>query len=274
MKLVPSKFQNEILEFIKQGKTPTQTAKLLNLNPVSVSSFYLKQGIKTKPDKGNVRYFQNIDTHQKAYFLGFIAADGAIVKNTLTITIHFKDKCILEKLKEEIGNSHKLQEIHTKMSFDHSRIVNHVRFCLTDKSLILDLNNLGIYPKKSMTIGNIINNIPYEFRDSFIIGYFDGDGSVTLPKGNTKISKKGLQNYPSYRTVVNFRGTLEFLQGIATHLNVNTKITFDKTHSLYIRRKEYILRFFSCYKNLNFYLLRKHDKFLERINHESYRKLI
>jgi len=54
----------------------------------------------------NVNYFNKIDSYNKAYLLGFIAADGAIVQNkgfntkTLTITIHAKDIAILELLKK------------------------------------------------------------------------------------------------------------------------------------------------------------------------------
>jgi hypothetical protein len=48
----------------------------------------------------NLNYFSVIDSSIKAYILGFIAADGAIVRNTncstktLTITIHAKDVSI------------------------------------------------------------------------------------------------------------------------------------------------------------------------------------
>lgn len=46
----------------------------------------------------NENYFEKIDTEDKAYFLGFIMADGCILKNrnTLKIIIHKKDKHILE----------------------------------------------------------------------------------------------------------------------------------------------------------------------------------
>lgn len=274
MKRIPSNFRNEILKLLEQGCKPTQIANTLNLNKVSVNSFCKNLGYSFKISQGNVKYFENIDTHQKAYFLGFIAADGAIVNNTLTITIHKKDIELLEKLKSEIGNLHNIQSINTKMSFDSTRRVNHVRYTLTNKDLISDLNNLGIFPKKSLTISNIIQNIPYEFRDSFIIGYFDGDRCVVFPPPSSKQTLSGLKTYPTYRMVVSLRGTEEFLNGIANHLGINYKIYFHKTHVLCIRKKEYILRFFNCYKNLNFYLKRKHDKFLERINHESFKRLI
>jgi intein/homing endonuclease len=274
MKRIPSNFRNEILKLLEQGCKPTQIANTLNLNKVSVNSFCKNLGYSFKISQGNVKYFENIDTHQKAYFLGFIAADGAIVNNTLTITIHKKDIELLEKLKSEIGNLHNIQSINTKMSFDSTRRVNHVRYTLTNKDLISDLNNLGIFPKKSLTISNIIQNIPYEFRDSFIIGYFDGDGCIVFPPPSKKQTSVGLKTYPTHRMIVSLRGTKEFLNGIADHLEINYKIYFHKTHILCIRKKEYILRFFNCYKNLNFYLKRKHDKFLEKINHESFKRLI
>ena len=49
----------------------------------------------------NHSYFEKIDTEDKAYFLGFIYADGSIVtnkRNSLYIKIHSKDQHILEDL--------------------------------------------------------------------------------------------------------------------------------------------------------------------------------
>lgn len=48
----------------------------------------------------NKNYFDVIDTYAKAYIVGFIAADGSIVKSSrgnsyyLTITIRYEDKDI------------------------------------------------------------------------------------------------------------------------------------------------------------------------------------
>lgn len=35
---------------------------------------------------------------------------------------------------------------------------------------------------------------------------------------------------------------------------------------------KYIVRFFECYQHLQFYYIRKYNKFLERINEPSYAK--
>ena len=233
----PRFYKQEILNLLEEGKRPIEIAKELGLNTVSTNC-YINQVLNRTfaLNQGNIRYFQNIDTRNKAYFLGFIAADGAIVGNALTITIHSKDRIVLETLKSEIGNEHKIQEIHTPMGFDKSRRVNHVRFTLYNNLLISDLNSWGIFPKKSLTIDNIIPLIPYEFRDAFIIGYLDGDGSVTLPKG--AIHLKNGKFYPSYAIHISFRGTKDFLQGILNHLGFTSGIYFHKTFILSINHKK------------------------------------
>jgi hypothetical protein len=272
----PQFFKKEILSFLQERKRPFEIAKILNLNYISTQQMCQKLGFKASLDQGDIRYFQTLDSNLKAYFLGFICADGAIVKNTLTITIHRKDKEILEKLKLEIGCEHRIKSINTPMGFDKTRNVDHVRFEITNSLLIQDLNSYGIYPRKSMTIGNILENIPLVYRDSFIVGYFDGDGSVQLPRGSSKFVAKEnkIVSYPSYALTVSFRGTKPFLRGISDHLQLNSNIVFHKTYILNIGNKRDVLKFFNCYKNLTFFLKRKHDRFLERINHESYKKIM
>ena len=76
-----------------------------------------------RPNQGNVRYFQNCDTHLKAYFLGFIAADGCLLNNgknsiSLSITLSEVDRNLLNKLKEEIGCEHRIYDIRGKMTYN------------------------------------------------------------------------------------------------------------------------------------------------------------
>lgn len=121
-------------------------------------------------------------------------------------------------------------------------------------------------------MGNIIENIPYEYRDAFIIGYFDGDGSVTT------IDKKYPNNkgilYKDYSLYIQIRGTRDFLSGICNHLKIDISHIHqnDSIPNLSFASKKDTYRFFQCYKNLPFYYERKYNKFLQRINHPSYDK--
>lgn len=134
-----------------------------------------------------------------------------------------------------------------------------------------DLLNLGLTPRKSLILPNILNNIPYEYRDAFIIGYFDGDGSIVHPKERMKSTGK---IYPSHRTTISIRGTSQLLTGMTEHLELNNKLTYNKTYILNIGNKKDVVRFLKCYNNLTFFLQRKYDKLVLRMNHSSYNELI
>lgn len=265
---------------INKGIRPFEISKLLNINNVTLLSWAHKNGYKFCPNKGNVHYFDNIDSYAKAYIVGFIAADGALVKTktttTLTITIKYEDKAILEFIKSEIGNSHELKEIIRPNNFDKSKMIYHIRYTISDKNITLALNNLGIYSNKSLTIGNVIENIPYQFRDAFIIGFFDGNGSVIITDKFhfNKDRKTCGKYYPDHTITVDIRSTKALLSGICNHLNIseNHIHQYDSTPKLTITHKKDVCKFFKCYKHLPFFLKRKHDKFLQRINHPSYDK--
>lgn len=271
---------NEVIEkvmtYLKEGKSVPEISKLLGVNKITISSYLRLNGIKLNPNQGNIHYFDNIDSYAKAYIVGFIAADGALVKTrtttTLTITIKYEDKAVLEFIKSEIGNSHKLQEIVRPSSFDKSKTIHHIRYTISNKYITSALNNLGITSNKSLTMGNIINNIPEQFRDAFIIGYFDGDGSVTIRDGLYPNDRGILCR--DYSLYIQIRGTQEFLTGICNHLNISESHIHqnDSIPHLTFASKKDTYRFFQCYKNLPFYYERKYNKFLQRINHPSYDK--
>ena len=152
-------------------------------------------------------------------------------------------------------SKYKLLDIK-KLAF--GKPVHHIRLAFSNRHIINDLLKYGITPHKSLTMANIIENIPIEYRDAFIIGYFDGDGSVSHV--TTSLNNKSMN--------IQIRGTEAFLTGICSHLNlpINYIHHYDSIAQLTITKMEYIVRFFKCYEGLQFYYMRKHDKFLERIN--------
>lgn len=215
----------------------------------------------------NEHYFSVIDSPSKAYILGFIAADGSLVKSStgnsyyLTITIKYEDRSVLDFIQKELNSNYKLLEIR-KISY--GKEVHHIRLQFSNKIITNDLIMYGILPRKSLTMTNIIENIPVEYRDAFIIGYFDGDGSVSFISNS--INNKSMN--------VQIRGTQDFLSGICNHLDIPITYIhqYDSISQLTITHMKYIVRFFECYQNLQFYYIRKHNKFLKRINEPSYAK--
>lgn len=121
----------------------------------------------------NQEYFNSIDTKEKAYVIGFIFADGSVNNNYLTITIHPDDISVLEFIKKELKYS---GPIHIKN--------NYVNLTICSKQIVKDLITVGIYPNKTYVSSSlpIINN---EFFSSFLLGFFDGDGSIYSNKNKT-----------------------------------------------------------------------------------------
>ena len=237
---------------LKLGKSPVDISRELCIPTPSLQSIYRSLGYSFKIDQGNTRYFQNIDTGIKAYLLGFIAADGYIVKSgnntqVFGIQLNLIDEEIIHLLHKEIGNKNKIVYPGNNTM---------IRFSLANSDLVNDLYNLGITQRKSKTIGNILKNIPYEFHKDFIAGYFDGDGSVT-------VSPKELIT----TTHISFRGTKELLHPFIETIGLtNYYFFYNKTWILSFAKKEEVYKFYLLYKSASHKLDRKIKKLETGIN--------
>ena len=75
---------NAINEYVKGDISIVMCAKKYNIGATTLTRHLKKNGIEIKENHGkkyfyNENYFEIIDTEEKAYWLGFIAADGCIV---------------------------------------------------------------------------------------------------------------------------------------------------------------------------------------------------
>ncbi len=107
-----------------------------------------------------------------AYCLGLIATDGNIYDRTVSVTCHSKDEEILQYFINCIGPS-------TTIDRRKDRPESRVRF--NSVEIVKDLNNLGIFPNKSLSI-EMPNNIPDMYFFDYLRGVFDGDGWVGIQK--------------------------------------------------------------------------------------------
>lgn len=213
----------QILEKYQQGISSEAIAKELNIYGTTVLRILKKNNIQIKSNSESKRKFEldetildNIDSEEKAYFLGLLWADGNIAKknNDITIRLLSKDKEILQQLshlfyKQDliiIAKNKKMQEIAT------------LRIC--SKKLKQRLIELGCHPNKTF-INKYPENLDPSLDRHFIRGAIDGDGSVL--------------NYDS--PVISITGTDELLFKIAEIIekNLNIKPT-------YLKREDYRLR--------------------------------
>lgn len=129
----------------------------------------------------NEDYFQNIDTADKAYFLGFITGDGCVgrKKNTnklyLTIGLADKDIEILEKFKFYTKSSHKLRTFKRITNFKKTRNLNGCSIYITIPKFIKHIVEHGITPDKSKEL-DFPTTIPDHLMCHYFRGLLDSDG--------------------------------------------------------------------------------------------------
>lgn len=128
----------------------------------------------------NETYFSSIDTEEKAYWLGFLLADGAVVKTgagnmTTCLELQIGDIGHLEKFKKAVGYS---GSIKTRIRASDGR--EYARVLLCSSSLCSDLSHLECFQNK--TCQHDFPGIPVHLQRHMYRGYFDGDGCL-CPNG-------------------------------------------------------------------------------------------
>ena len=194
----------------------------------------------------NETFFKNINNENKAYWLGFIAADGGIRdrkgSRALAIELSIKDEKHLLKLKKNIGYSGPLYYKKARNSGGPS-----VMLQLASKKMVLDLAEYGIVENKTLTL-NPPTNLRENLIRHWIRGMFDGDGSVSYNKdgysrgqffGTKSVIKFIVKNIPSTKTVSKKKNCQGYYH------------SFTATQKLY----------YYLYNNASTYLERKKMKF-------------
>ena len=115
------------------------------------------------------RYFETVDSDEKAYWLGFIYADGGVVNNTLKIELSAIDKEHIHLFGKSIKSNHPLVYRESQNSW---------ALQVHSSQMIRDLRCLGVHPCKSRTI-KFPFSIDDNFMPGFCRGFWDGDGWIT-----------------------------------------------------------------------------------------------
>lgn len=184
-----TKFQEKVLDLIKNGYTVSKIAKELNCNMTSVSSvikrFNITEYNKEYINTVNHEFFDIIDSEPKAYYLGFLIADGSISigkgrtdVGRISINIQNDDVYILESMKKDLNVPNKIYVKNYKGGAKHRKLQASLRW--TSKHMLnIFINEYNILPNKTMNFDFVFpfNKIPEEYQGAFIRGFIDGDGA-------------------------------------------------------------------------------------------------
>ncbi len=122
-----------------------------------------------------------------AYVLGFVVADGCIIKRknrmkSYIFNITSKDKSILRKIKQALRSNHPIGIKYNSLKMPYS----YISIC--NREVCEDLIKLGINPRKTHNLEPI--EVPEEYFSDYVRGFFDGDGTVYIQKVNGTLQIK------------------------------------------------------------------------------------
>lgn len=130
----------------------------------------------------NERFFEHVDTEEKAYILGFLYADGYHdeSKYQIVLSLASRDRNILFKIRNYLCPNGYRIAFNQRKKYKNAKPThqNQYRLLLCSQRMSGDLLKLGLTQKKSFTI--TFPDVREDLINHFIRGYFDGDGSIHI----------------------------------------------------------------------------------------------
>ena len=213
--------------------------------------------------KNILTHFENIDTEEKAYWLGFLYADGYVNANEdkIELCLAEKDFHHLEKFKNFIGLPNKICYRATTKAY---------RYSFRSTNCKQDLIKQGCVPKKSLILHfPTTEQVSDALLRHFLRGYFDGDGWFT----NTELCFEA--GFISSQDFIN-----SFLAKIESFIDVKIDSTVKNVHrengakkySFYSKHDVTVFLDF-LYQDSSIYLDRKYEHYLDfKMNGSKYHK--
>lgn len=251
-----------------------EVASRLGVSVITVYDSLKRQRIPTtikwrrgRRDELRVRFFDAIDTEEKAYFLGLWYADGNVGINkrgsyTASIILSSEDSYLLRHLSgllyvkpkslcripayiSKRKNGRRVKNGETKMLYVYGR------------DFFDTLVKQGCFPRKSLTLRfPTEKQVPASFLHHFIRGYFDGDGSIGYYLNNHGDAYHAVSIVSSHRFIAELKEVLDG-RGIYGHIKKVNNISY-----LNFSARDKIGRFYDLiYSDATIWMKRKKDIF-------------
>jgi len=246
-----------VLKSYIEGNTIGYIRKKFKIAEYLVAKILSDANVNLRGKPFNEHYFEKIDTQEKAYWLGFLYADGCVNKTSLELGLQSRDKNHIEKFVVALDAT---EYLHIK---DRTTKVNGKKFksnrvVLNSEIIVNNLINNGCVRNKSLVIRfPTLEIIPLLLQSHFIRGYFDGDGCVGFY--NNKIAIVDIiSNEPfllEMQKIFVEQCNLNYVKLKKHHTSKNVKyLRYGGSHQIY-KIYNYL------YKDAEVFLDRKYDKF-------------
>lgn len=169
------------------------------------------------------------ETDEKYYVLGFFFADGSFLENGIKFDQSIKDREILDKIQKVMKTSYEVKTYNPRKSYavidgeiKEYESAEMCRLALTRRAFREELLDFGFNLDKTYSESDL--DIPFEFIGSFLRGFFDGDGSISI--GHTNVISFSIKN----------RVNAEYIFYLLNQVGTNPKILYSSAKDIYIVR--------------------------------------
>lgn len=282
------KWTDEDLEFLKENfgnLSKKEIAERLGRTENSIQLKSSRMGLKIPPKyEYDKDYFKEIDCEDKAYWLGFIYADGYVSthqdgrNNEFGIEISAKDDEHLKKFNRSIDGN--IEVSYRKRNHKFKNHTSGVEICslrIYSRQFVNNLLRKGVYYNKTKIL-EFPKFLPKELIRHFIRGYIDGDGYISF-------HKREVGNGYGYVTRLGFvchseKFTIDVKEFLERELSLDEELVLYKDSNSFnvdtANQKQLLSIIEYLYKDSTIYLDRKYDSYKKLhhylLNRLAYRK--
>lgn len=175
--------KDNLLKYYTEGISLNAMYSITKIPKRQIAKFFKDNDLNlTKRYNVIENYFDNIDTKEKAYWLGYIYCDGFVGSGKYNnIVLSSIDEVIIDSLINELiasGNNcvKKQREPDGQISNFSTNTLHEIRF--SNKHIKETLSGYNIIPNRKDKIFLDISVIPDELKMHTLYGMIDADGSV------------------------------------------------------------------------------------------------
>lgn len=174
---------DDVIKYYLDGKKVKDISRIYNCHPTTIQRLLKKNSVLKPLRFNNVKYnvnekyFDTIDSEEKAYWLGMMMTDGCVDKHGRTrLNLQTADEDHIRKFQKSIGSNH---PIHRFSKGDHKIS------CLSigNQYLAQSLRNKGIIANHKIMYPNLEENL----KKHFWRGAIDGDGCICFSHHNKHV---------------------------------------------------------------------------------------
>ncbi len=251
-------------EYVGNKKSLIKLSKEVDRSVTTIHRHFTKLGVRCRNNVEkslkyycNNCYFDEIDTEDKAYFLGLLFSDGYVdARHRVGIALKDSDVEIIKKMLVYMESDYKISFYSNKGYAGKYKPTRYCRVLIASEQMYNALVGHGVVPHKSLILKPPV--LRSDLVRHFIRGFMDGDGSIWDYNTTPTVG------FTSTKEMLEFIGNFFLKNGIIKRFSVYPEHHSDVTFNLKIGGRIQCLNVLNLlYDEATVYLERKYKRYLQ-----------